>query len=71
MRNWDLFGAVFYDGGQVLIDGFTFEDRWRDAVGIGIRYNTPVGPLNLEYAKKLDKKSYENAEAFHLSIGVF
>ncbi len=71
VRNWDLFGAVFYDGGQVLIDGITFEDRWRDAVGIGIRYNTPVGPLNLEYAKKLDKKSYESAEAFHLSIGVF
>lgn len=71
VRKWDLFGAVFYDGGQVLIDGITFEDRWRDAVGIGLRYNTPVGPLNLEYAKKLDKKSYESAEAFHLSIGVF
>ncbi len=71
VRKWDLFGAVFYDGGQVSVDGFNFEDKWRDAVGVGIRYNTPVGPLNLEYAKKLDKKPYENAEAFHLSIGVF
>ncbi|OFZ31215.1 MAG: hypothetical protein A2622_01045 [Bdellovibrionales bacterium RIFCSPHIGHO2_01_FULL_40_29] len=71
VKKWDLMGALFYDGGQVLIDGITFEDRWRDAIGIGLRYNTPVGPLNLEYAKKLDKKPTENAEAFHLSIGVF
>ncbi len=71
IRNGDLYGAVFYDGGQVLIDGFSFDDQWRDAIGIGIRYNTPVGPLNLEYAKKLDRKANEDAEAFHLSIGVF
>ncbi len=71
VRSWDLFGAVFYDGGQVLIDGFSFSDQWRDAIGVGIRYNTPVGPVNLEYAKKLDKKPAEDAEAFHLSIGVF
>jgi outer membrane protein assembly complex protein YaeT len=67
----NLMGAVFYDGGEVLVDHVTFEDRYRDAAGVGLRYNTPVGPLNLEYARKLDRKSYESDGAFHLSVGVF
>lgn len=68
---YDLMGALFYDGGRVRIEGVKLVDSWRDAVGIGIRYNTPVGPLNLEYAHKLLKKAGESDGAFHLSIGVF
>lgn len=68
---YDLSGAVFYDGGQVRIDGTTLLNSWRDAVGFGIRYNTPVGPLNLEYGHKLNKKSGESDGAFHLSVGIF
>lgn len=68
---YDLAGAIFYDGGQVKIEGVTLSDNWRDAVGFGIRYNTPVGPLNLEYAQKLNKKAGESNGAFHLSVGVF
>lgn len=67
----NLTGAIFYDGGEVVVDDITFTDRYRDAAGVGLRYNTPVGPLNLEYARKLDKKSYESDGAFHLSVGVF
>ena len=68
---YDLAGALFYDGGQVRIEGVKLSDNWRDAVGFGIRYNTPVGPLNLEYAQKLNKKAGESDGAFHLSVGVF
>ncbi|MEK6628703.1 MAG: BamA/TamA family outer membrane protein, partial [Bdellovibrionota bacterium] len=68
---YNLAGAIFYDGGRVLIEGIQFADNWRDAAGIGIRYNTPVGPLNLEYAHKLDKKAGESDGAFHLSVGIF
>lgn len=67
----NLAGAVFYDGGEVIVDHISFEDRFRDAAGVGLRYNTPVGPLNLEYARKLDRKSYESEGAFHLSVGIF
>lgn len=71
VSKWDLMGAVFYDGGQVLLDGFNFTDKWRDAVGIGVRYLTPIGPLNLEYGHKLDRKDGESEGAFYLSVGVF
>lgn len=71
VMKWDLMGAVFYDGGRVLLDGFDFADKWRDAVGIGVRYLTPIGPLSLEYGHKLDRKDGESEGAFHLSVGVF
>lgn len=70
-HKYDLSAGIFYDGGQVEIDGLNLTDKWRDAVGFGLRYNTPVGPLNLEYAQKLDKKAAESSGAFHLSVGVF
>lgn len=67
----EISAAVFYDGGRVIIDGVHFDDSYRDSLGIGLRYATPVGPLNLEYAHKLDRKPYESEGAFHLSVGVF
>jgi len=70
-KSADLMGAIFYDGGIVYVDDIQFVDPYRDALGIGLRYNTPVGPLNLEYARKLDKQSYESDGAFYLSVGVF
>lgn len=70
-EEYDLSGAIFYDGGRVHIEGVQLTNDWRDAAGIGIRYNTPVGPLNLEYGHKLDKKTGESDGAFHLSFGSF
>lgn len=75
VKKSDLAGAIFYDGGRVNIDDLSssidYKAEWRDSVGVGIRYNLPIGPLNLEYAHKLNKKSYESDGAFHLSVGVF
>lgn len=67
----NLGGAVFYDGGSVQISGIKFEDSYRDSTGFGIRYNTPVGPLSLEWAWKLDARPSEDPWRFHLSIGTF
>ena len=47
------------------------KDPYRDSVGLGFRYNTPVGPLNLEFGWKLDRKEGEEPWRFHLSIGAF
>lgn len=71
----NLQGALFYDGGQVFINNLDsaiqFQTEWRDSMGFGIRYNLPIGPLSLEYARKLNKKSSESDGAFHLSVGIF
>ncbi len=67
--NWE--GAVFYDGGYVQIANQHFDDYYRDSTGFGFHYLTPVGPLNLEFAWKLDRKEGESPWRFHLSIGTF
>lgn len=64
-------GAVFYDGGLVKMSDREFSDSYRDSVGIGFRYNTPVGPLSLEFGWKLDRRAGEDAGRYHLSFGTF
>jgi outer membrane translocation and assembly module TamA len=71
-------GAVFYDGGAVYIDKVGFDDPYRDAAGLALRYETPVGSVSLEFGYKLDRKSddapgkrREDPWAIHFSIGTF
>ena len=69
----NLGGAVFYDGGYVSIQNLTLPLYYRDAVGVGIRYNTPLGPLTIDYGWKLNRMQSrdENDGVVHLSIGSF
>ena len=50
------FGAVlFLDGGNVWTDPWDFNlDDMRYDVGPGIRYNTPIGPLRVDFAYQLN-----------------
>jgi len=66
-----LDGAIFYDGGIAHVDGLIFDAYYRDSVGFGIRYITPVGPLNIEYGWKLRRRAGEDTGALHLTIGSF
>lgn len=50
-------GVLFYDGGAVFIKGYDIDRPYRDAVGIGYRYNTPVGPVALDLAFKISPRS--------------
>ncbi len=62
--------AAFLDNGSLTND---FEEigtnSWRHSAGAGLRYITPVGPLRLDYAFKLDKKDDESTGRFHLAFG--
>jgi outer membrane protein insertion porin family len=64
-------GSLFYDGGMVKISGLDFADNYRDSVGFGFRYITPVGPVNAEVGFKLDRKPSEDLLRFHFSVGSF
>ncbi len=78
----DLGGAIFYDGGAVLVSqsDVRIDDPYRDSWGFGFRYETPIGPVNLEVGFKLDRKDWssvnpaakkESEKAIHFSIGTF
>ena len=70
-------GLIFYDGGAVYLTGIRLDDNYRDTVGAGLRFETPVGAFVVEIGFKLDRKStavqrtQEGAFAFHLSLGSF
>ena len=80
-------GALFYDAGRVDILGYDpanpskkeFDHPIRQSIGVGLRINTPVGAISLDYARKLNPLSFqvgaekrrESPDQWHLSIGTF
>ncbi|NIO48919.1 MAG: outer membrane protein assembly factor BamA [Candidatus Aminicenantes bacterium] len=66
----DLSGAIFYDKGNVFEDTKHFSvAALEDAVGVGIRYRTPLGPVRLEVGWNLDAKNGETKPLVFITIG--
>ena len=66
--NFEL--ATFYDVGTIrdpLEDAGS--DDFRSAVGLGLRYVTPIGPVGLMYGWKLDPMEGESSGELHFAIG--
>lgn len=65
------FGLVlFFDHGNVWrgYRDIRFPDI-KSTTGIGIRYNTPVGPFRLDWGYKLDRELGESPSAIHFTLG--
>jgi outer membrane protein insertion porin family len=72
----ELLGAVFVDAGNLLPNSTDpFEhvtagfDDMRYAVGVGVRYKLPIGPVRLDYGYNPDRRAGEDQGAFHFSFG--
>ena len=65
-----LRGVVFYDTGNVFAEWRNFDtSRFRNVLGAGFRFDTPVGPFRVEYGHKLDRRENESPGEFFFSIG--
>jgi outer membrane protein insertion porin family len=42
---------------------------FRASYGMGIRYNTPVGPLRIDYGQKIHRRPGESPGELDFSIG--
>lgn len=66
----ELQGAIFSDAGNLLPSsddpGF---DNMRYALGIGLRYKLPIGPIRIDYGFNPDPHPREDSGAFHFSFG--
>jgi outer membrane protein insertion porin family len=61
--------AVFMDAGNVWQLPETITSELKYTAGIGLRYNTPVGPIRLDYGHKLNKDAGESSGEVHFSFG--
>ena len=66
----ELLGAVFVDAGNLLPDARSpgLGDM-RYGVGVGLRYNLPIGPVRLDYGVNPSPRADEDFGAFHFSFG--
>ena len=76
----NLSGVLFVDAGRVSADplnGATMDTGWRYDIGPGLRYQTPIGPLRIDFGYQLNpiEGLLVNGEPetrrfrFHFSIG--
>jgi outer membrane translocation and assembly module TamA len=57
----NLRGVAFSDNGAVFRDLHEFSfSEWRHNVGFGFRYETPFGPLRVDYGLKLDRRTFRS-----------
>jgi outer membrane protein insertion porin family len=63
-------GVVFYDFGQAYDDNQAIAiDELRQAWGYGIRWNSPMGPIRVEFGYPIDRKPGEDAMQTMFSFG--
>lgn len=66
----ELQGAVFTDAGNLLPNSEDIGlNDMRYAIGAGLRYKLPVGPIRLDYGVNPDPREFEDFGAFHFSFG--
>ena len=69
-----LAAVAFLDGGNVFPEASDLDlSRIRGTAGVGVRYDSPFGPLRLDFGFKMDRLVIagrrESAWEYHLSIG--
>lgn len=65
----DIGVVGFLDGGYVAADTFPKLDELRLGAGVGVRYYTGLGPLRLDLAVPLNKRSGDPDYAIYVGIG--
>ena len=66
----DFSGAIFLDGGSLTADVAEFAGRnWRFAGGLGLIWNSPVGPLRLDAGITLNPERGDDQWAIHVLLG--
>ncbi|QWU79510.1 beta-barrel assembly machinery complex, BamA/YaeT protein [Campylobacter novaezeelandiae] len=62
-----LRGSVFFDYG--MIGKVNLDEIKRMSTGVGVEWITPIGPLQLIFAKPLNKKKGDDTSTFEFTLG--
>jgi outer membrane protein insertion porin family len=65
---WRL--VPFVDAGNVWVEPEDVDpEDLRFTAGLGLQYNTPIGPIRLDYGHKIEREKDESRGEVHFSIG--
>ena len=66
-----LGGVVFYDGGNVYrtINLHDFANNYTNTVGVGLRYETPIGPVRFDIGRNLNPVPGISSLQYFITIG--
>ncbi len=60
----------FFDAGQIYVNGFQPEfENFRFAAGVGLAWNSPIGPLKFSYAIPINSISADKIQKFQFQVG--
>jgi outer membrane protein insertion porin family len=63
-------GSVFFDAGRIRANGTEPEfESFRYSAGLGLAWNSPVGPLKFSYAFPLNEKPGDKIQKFQFQVG--
>lgn len=68
----NLDAALFFDLGNVQLDHTDFFDDsgFREGLGVGLRYNLPIGPIRLDWGVNPDPRDSESRSVLHFTVGM-
>ena len=61
--------AVFLDAGNVSQNLSPFNGQLKTGAGVGLRYYTPIGPIRLDVAVPLQRRSGDDAFEIYIGLG--
>ncbi len=69
--NENLGGVVFYDGGNVYanINAHQLFSNYSNSIGVGLRYNTRVGPIRVDVGRNLNPVPGVKATQYFITLG--
>ncbi len=63
-------GSVFFDVGQIYQDGQQSDNEaFHYSTGVGLAWNSPIGPLKISYAYPVAKKPSDQIQRFQFQLG--
>ena len=62
-------GDIFFDTGNAYRESESYFSDMRKSVGAGIRWQSPFGPLRVEWGLNLSPKEDEDSSQIHLTMG--
>ncbi|MEP7327924.1 MAG: outer membrane protein assembly factor BamA [Betaproteobacteria bacterium] len=62
--------SVFADAGQIYVNGFQPQfENFRYSAGLGLAWNSPIGPLKFSYAIPIDSIPEDKIQKFQFQVG--